>query len=142
MIRLKIKQSLCILVLIGIVLANSTLTSASNAGISEREKQLEEALLQQLHSSIVSALKSIYKTEYIMIGCKQISSINSLVTLKNKDKESKSISADAMHGGKYFELTISLCDVGPEEDYVELYFKNDSAGANYYLVHYKITPKD
>lgn len=135
---MKMKQSLCILVLIGIVLTNSTLTLASNTGV--REKQLEEALLQQLHASIVSALKSIYKTEYVMIGCKQISSINTLVTLKNKDKES--IRADATHGGTYFELTISLCNVGPKGDYVELYFKNDTAGASYYLVDYKITSKD
>jgi len=49
---------------------------------------------------------------------------------------------DAMHGGTYFELTISLCNVGSKEDYVELYFKNDTPGANYYLVDYKITPKD
>ncbi|MBY3621608.1 hypothetical protein HGO21_18935 [Acinetobacter sp. CUI P1] len=135
---MKMKQSLYVLVLIGIVLTNSNLTLASNTGI--REKQLEEALLQQLHSSIVSALKSIYKTEYVMFGCKQISSINTLVTLKNQDKES--IRTDAMHGGTYFELTISLCNVGSKEDYVELYFKNDTPGANYYLVDYKITPKD
>lgn len=115
-IHLKMKQSLCGLVLIGIVLTNSTLTLASNTDI--RERQLEEALLQQLHSSIVSALKSIYKTEYVMFGCKQISSINTLVTLKNQDKEI--IRADAMHGGRYFELTISLCNVGSKGDYQKI----------------------
>lgn len=132
------KRSLCILVLVGIMLSNSTVVFASYTG--SREKQLEEALLQQLHSSIVSALESIYKTEYVTFGCKQISTINTLVTLRNKDKES--IRADAMHGGTYFELTISLCNVGLNEDNVELYFKNDTAGANYYLIDYKITPKD
>lgn len=132
------KRSLCILVLVGIMLSNSTVAFASYTG--SREKQLEEALLQQLHSSIVSALKSIYKTEYVTFGGKQISTINTLVTLRNKDKES--MRADVMHGGTYFELTVSLCNVGLNEDNVELYFKNDTAGANYYLVDYKITPKD
>lgn len=52
--------------------------------------------------------------------------------------EQRSINVDAMNSGKYFEITISLCRVGPKEDDVELYFKNDTAGANYDLVDYKI----
>lgn len=135
---MKIKQSISILVLICTALTSTTSTLASNIGI--REKQLEAALLQQLHSPILSALKSIYKTKYVPYGCEHISSINDLVTLKNKEKDS--IHADAIHGGLYFELTISLCDVGPREDHVELYFKNDTPGASYELVDYKITPKN
>jgi hypothetical protein len=116
-------------------------TSAAFAIQSEpRETQLEGALLQQLHPVIAASLKDIYKTQYATFRCERISSINERVTVKNQDKGS--VRADAIHGAKYFEITVSLCDVGVNEDDVELHLKNDSSTALYYLVGYKITPKE
>ncbi|WP_282940525.1 hypothetical protein [Paenibacillus sp. RC67] len=105
-----------------------------------REKQLEEALLQQLHSVIVASLKTIYSTEFATYSCERISSINELITQKIKDEGS--IRVDAIHGAKYFEISVSLCSVGVKKDDVELYLKNDSPTADYYMVGYRIAPKD
>lgn len=132
---MNLKQCVILIILMSTFFRIPTLSFASNPDV--REKQLEEALLQQLHSNITGALKSIYKTEYVMIGCTEISNIQQPEAMRDQS-EKRSINVDAMNGGKYFELTISLCRVGPKEDNVELYFKNDTAGANYYLVDYKI----
>lgn len=134
------KFKLCvILVILMSVLFNAPILSfASNTNV--REKIFEEALLQQLHTNIVGALKNIYKTEYVIFGCTKISTIRHLTAVNNKDEErSKEVEVDAMNSGMYFEITISVCKVGAKEDDVELYFKNDTAGANYYLADYKVT---
>lgn len=133
---MKIKQCVLLVILMSVLCSIPTLSLASNSEV--REKQLEEALLQQLHSNITGALKRIYKTEYVMVGCTEISNIQQLEAMIDQS-EKRSINVDAMSGGKYFELTIRLCSVGPKEDNVELYFRNDTAGANYYLVDYKIS---
>lgn len=104
-----------------------------------REDQLEGALLQQLHPVIAASIKDIYKTQYAAFDCERISSINERVTVKNEDEGT--LHADAIHGAKYFEITVTLCRVGANEDYVELYLKNDSPNAEYYLDHYNIMPK-
>lgn len=131
------KLPLYLIIFVCIFLNNITPTLADHSEI--REKQLEEALIQQLHSVIVASLKGIYKTEYATFGCEKISSINERITVKSKDKGS--IRADAIHGAKYFEITIGLCNVGIKKDNVVLYLKNDSPTAGYYLVSYKIAPK-
>ncbi|MFB0842647.1 hypothetical protein [Paenibacillus oleatilyticus] len=115
------------------------ITTPTLAAHSEiREKTLEEALLQQLHTVIVTSLKEIYKTENVTFNCERISNINEKVTVKRKDK--RSIRADALHGAKYFEITVSLCNVGVKQDNVELYLKNDTPTAEFYLVSYRLTP--
>ncbi|MEC0211073.1 hypothetical protein P4H70_19220 [Paenibacillus ehimensis] len=129
----------CYLSLIGILLIN-IITPRVAAHSEIREKQLEEALLQQLHSVIISSLKDIYKTEDATFHCERISNINERVTVKRIDKGS--IRADALHGAKYFEITVSLCNVGVKKDHVELYLKNDSPTAEFYLVGYNIIPND
>ncbi|GLI05163.1 hypothetical protein YDYSG_11930 [Paenibacillus tyrfis] len=128
------KTRYCYLSLICMLLINiTTPTLAAHSEI--REKNLEEALLQQLHSVIVASLKDIYMTEYATFNCERISNINEKVTVKSKDKGS--IRADALHGAKYFEITVSLCNVGVKKDNVELYLKNDTPTAEFYLVGYK-----
>ncbi|GMX63972.1 hypothetical protein Elgi_33400 [Paenibacillus elgii] len=133
------KTRYCYLSLICMLLIHiTTPTLAAHSEI--REKNLERALLQQLHSVIVASLKDIYMTEYATFNCERISNINEKVTVKSKDKGS--IRADALHGAKYFEITVSLCNVGVKKDNVELYLKNDTPTAEFYLVGYIITPKD
>jgi hypothetical protein len=91
-----------------------------------RENQIEDALLQQLHYTIVSSLQNIYK--------EQISQYrNERVTTTNKQKNTQPV--DAIHGQKYFEITVGL--VRPNGEYVVLNLKNDTAAAQYYLVSYK-----
>ncbi|MCM3273519.1 hypothetical protein [Paenibacillus elgii] len=133
------KTRYCYFSLICMLLINIT-TPTLAAHTETREKQLEEALLQQLHSVIVASLKDIYKTGYATFNCERITNINEKVTVKRKDNGT--IRADALHGAKYFEITVSLCNVGVKKDNVELYLKNDTPTAKFYLVSYSITPKD
>lgn len=138
---MKCKPCVILVILMSVFLNAPILSFASNTDV--REKLLEEALLEQLHTNIVGALKNIYKTEYVMFGCTKISTIRRLTAVNNKDEErSKEVEVDAMNSGKYFEITINVCEVGPDEDDVELYFKNDTTGANYYLADYKIITGD
>lgn len=88
-----------------------------------RESQLEEALLQQLHPIIVSSLNNIYKEKYSQFSCERILSINERVTMKNSYNKARPV--DAIHGAKYFEITIGLCR--PDGDYV---FRNDLFNPN------------
>lgn len=110
----------------------------SKAYSQPRENPIEEALLQQLHPVIVSSLRDIYKEEYTQFGCERIISINERITIKNKDK--KAMPAEAIHGAKYFEITIAICR--PNAENIELFLKNDTATAQYYLVGYKIISFD
>lgn len=103
-----------------------------------RENQIEEALLQQLHPVIVSSLREIYNEEYSQYGCERIISINERITMKYKDNKARPV--DAIHGAKYFEITIVICRPNAED--VELILKNDTVTAQYYLVGYKIVPSN
>ncbi|SEB86282.1 hypothetical protein SAMN05443246_2164 [Paenibacillus sp. GP183] len=107
---------------------------SSKAFAEPREILIENALLQQLHSVIVSSLKDIYKEKYPQFGCSRITLINERVTVKRKDKKASPV--DAMHGATFFEITVVICR--PNKDNVELILKNDTATAQYYLLSYKI----
>jgi hypothetical protein len=98
-----------------------------------RENQIEDALLQQLHYTIVSSLQNIYKEQISQYRNEHIISINERVTTTNKQKNTQPV--DAIHGQKYFEITVGL--VRPNGEYVVLNLKNDTAAAQYYLVSYK-----
>jgi hypothetical protein len=98
-----------------------------------KEELMEHALLQQLHTAIVSSLQSIYKEQYSQYQCVSIISINERVTSKNKEKKAKPV--DAIHGQKYFEIVVGLLRTNGE--YLELNLKNDTASAQFYLVGFK-----
>ncbi|SFM46803.1 hypothetical protein SAMN03159341_1364 [Paenibacillus sp. 1_12] len=98
------------------------------------ENLIEASLLQQLHPVIMTALRNIYKEEYSQYGCERIISINERLTIKNTDHRARPV--DAIHGAKYFEITIVVCRTDAEN--VELILKNDTATAQYYLSGYKI----
>jgi hypothetical protein len=70
---------------------------------------------------IVASLEDTYKTKYIGFGCESITSINERVTVNSEKKGV--IPVDAIHGGNYFEITVSLYRVGANEDNVELFLK-------------------
>jgi hypothetical protein len=113
------------------------ITSTESKVYSEpKENVIEKALLQQLHPIIVSSLRDIYKEEISQYGCERIISINERITTKNKDNKARPV--DAIHGAKFFEVTIVICR--PNGENVELILKNDTVKAQYYLVRYKITP--
>lgn len=95
--------------------------------------QIEDALLQQLHHTIESSLRNIYEEQYSQYQHERIISINERVTTTNKQQ--KVTAVDAIHGQKYFEITVGL--VRANGEYVELSLKNDTATAQYYLVSYK-----
>ncbi len=101
-----------------------------------REDQIEEALLQQLHPVIIASLRQIYNEEYSQYGCERIISINEQITMKYKDNKARPV--DAIHGAKYYEITIVICRPNAEE--VELILKNDTVTAQYYLLRYRIVP--
>jgi hypothetical protein len=94
--------------------------------------------LQQLHPVIMSSLMDIYKETYSQFSCERILTINERVTIKNKHSKARPV--DAIHGEKYFEITIGLCR--PNGEYLELYLKNDTVTAQYYLVDYNRTSAD
>jgi hypothetical protein len=94
--------------------------------------------LQQLHQVIQSSLKDIYQEAYSQYQCERIISINERVTLNKKDNKARPV--DAIHGARYFEITMVICT--PNSENVELMVKNDTATAQYYLVGYKIIPSN
>jgi hypothetical protein len=115
------------------------ITSTESKVYSEpREIIIEEALLQQLHPVIVSSLRNIFKEKYSQYGCERIVSINERITTKNKDNKARPV--DAIHGAKFFEITIVICR--PNGENVELILKNDTVNSQYYLVRYNIVPSD
>lgn len=98
-----------------------------------REELIEQALLQQLHPAVQASLQSIYHEKYSQYSCEHIVSINERVTASKKKAKAKPV--DAIHGQKYFIITVGLLRTNGE--YVELYLKNDTAEARYYLLSYK-----
>ncbi|MCR8636572.1 hypothetical protein NV381_35905 [Paenibacillus sp. N5-1-1-5] len=101
-------------------------------GEPQREKAIEEALLQELHTEIESSLNSIYSEKYSQFQCARIVSINERLTVSKQGTKSKPV--DAIHGAKYFEINVGL--LRKNDEYVELRLKNDTASAQYYLVNY------
>lgn len=99
-----------------------------------RFETMETALLQQLKPVIMKSLREIYKEQYSQFNCEQILSINERLTI-NKNKE-EATSVDAIHGAQYFEIVVSLCR--PDGNRIQMFFKNDTVNAQYYLVSYKI----
>lgn len=93
-----------------------------------REQQLEEAMLQQLYPVIRSSLQEIYHETYPSFACERILSINERTTMTEEEHASP---VDAMHGGRYFEITVGLCKGSGEK--IELRFKNDTPTGQYVL---------
>ncbi|KOP65965.1 hypothetical protein AMS62_12495 [Bacillus sp. FJAT-18019] len=94
-----------------------------------REQQLEEAMLQQLYPVIRSSLQEIYHETYPSFACERILSINKLTTTTEEEHQASPV--DAMHGGRYFEITVGLCKGSGEK--IELRFKNDTPTGQYVL---------
>ncbi|ANA80044.1 hypothetical protein C7121_07170 [Paenibacillus glucanolyticus] len=94
-----------------------------------RERQLENAMLQQLYPVIRSSLQEIYSEAYPSFGCERIISINERVTMAEDSQHASPV--DAMHGATYFEITVGLCKGSGEK--IELRLKNDTPTAQYYV---------
>ncbi|MDR6555054.1 hypothetical protein [Paenibacillus qinlingensis] len=120
---------------INIIFLTSALVilGASTVYAEPREEFLEEAFLQQLHPVVYSSLQSIYHEQHTQYKCIRIVSINERVTALRK--RAKELPVDAIHGQKYFEITVGI--LRSNSEYVELTLKNDTVSALYYLVNYK-----
>ncbi|BBI34119.1 hypothetical protein KCTCHS21_35180 [Cohnella abietis] len=94
--------------------------------------------MQQLHPVILSSLRSIYNEKYSQFSCERILSINERVAIKNRNNKARPVGA--IHGAKYFEITIGLCR--PDGESVELYIKNDTGSVQYHLAGFKKTSAD
>ncbi|OCT13383.1 hypothetical protein A8709_17365 [Paenibacillus pectinilyticus] len=105
-----------------ILFPSSTLAAPS-------EYLLEEALLQQLHETIQSSLQTIYNEQLAQYKSARIVSINVRETSSKKDPNAHPV--DAIHGQTYFEIIVHV--VRTNDAYVELYLKNDTVSAKYYL---------
>lgn len=116
------------------LIAGTVIETETKVFSAPREDLIEGALLQQLHPVIVSSLREIYNEKYSQFENERIISINERVTVKNKDINARAV--DAIHGAKYFEITIMLSR--PNSEMVELILSNEKTPAHYYLVNYKI----
>ncbi|MDQ0896441.1 MULTISPECIES: hypothetical protein [unclassified Paenibacillus] len=127
---------------INLIILTSSLfvLGAATVYAEPREESLEQALLQQLHPVVYSSLQSIYHEQYTQYKCIRIVSINERVTASRK--RAKELPVDAIHGQKYFEITVGI--LRSTGEYVELNLKNDTVSALYYLVNYKkdVRPAD
>ncbi|MGG3280610.1 hypothetical protein [Paenibacillus solani] len=94
-----------------------------------REQQLEKAMLQHLYPVIRSSLQEIFHETYPSFACERILSINERTTITEEEHHASPV--DAMHGGRYFEITVGLCKGSGEQ--IELRFKNDSPTGQYVL---------
>ncbi|RUS46040.1 hypothetical protein [Cohnella sp. AR92] len=119
-----------------IILLFPSLPAYAEPEPSSREVLLEEAMLQELHPVVERFLNRIYREKYSQFGCERISSINERVTAKRQKEQAHPV--DALHGAKYFEMTVELCR--PDGERVELYLSNESGASRYLVNGYKLTP--
>ncbi|THF82650.1 hypothetical protein [Cohnella fermenti] len=131
---MKLLQAILLAGTLALSLAAAPPVSASGASVlnsaipvqepSSRERELEAALLQQLHPAIVESLRGTYRERYVQFGCERIASINERGTAKRHADPARPV--DAVHGAKFFEITVSICR--PNGERVELDMRNDGMG--------------
>ncbi|GAE06333.1 hypothetical protein JCM10914_2486 [Paenibacillus sp. JCM 10914] len=83
---------------------------------------------------IRSSMQEIFHEQYPFFACERIESLNEQVTMKEEGNHARAV--DAMHGAHYFTITVSVCKTSGET--VELYLKNDTSTAAYYLEGFRI----
>ncbi|TYP69552.1 hypothetical protein [Paenibacillus methanolicus] len=123
------KKTAAFLVLAAAVL----LSNASRAGAVPREQLLGAALLQQLDPVVRSAIGGIYREAYPQYGCERIAAINERVTARRVRERAHPV--DAMHGARYYAIAVRVCR--PKGDQLELWLRNDTVSAQYYLTGYR-----
>ncbi|MFB9331107.1 hypothetical protein ACFFSY_34670 [Paenibacillus aurantiacus] len=119
------------------LLTAAVLVHSPCAGATPREQSLESALLQQLDPVVRTAIGRIYRETYPQYGCERIVAINERVT--TKQHRQPSLPVDAVHGARYYDITVRVCR--PQGEQLDLRLWNDTVTAQYYLTCYRQVPE-
>jgi len=102
----------------------------------EREKLMEEVLLQQLHPILYPAIQRIYNEQYPQYTDAQIVAIDGAVTGMRREEEARR--ANAIGGAKIFKIMIALHKKGAPHERVLLTLDNDTPDAKFAVKSYEI----
>lgn len=112
------------------------LNPQASAQAKTKTELLEQALLQQLHTTIYESLQKLYREEFPQYEDVKIIHIDSFITGENSSNTEGDRKVSATGGATVFHVTVQLKAINHDE-IVQIFMSNEQHGSTYSVIKIK-----